>query len=73
METTRMEVNFANDYEYKNEKTNKSNIIKAIEYKLTSNNFNPEKFSPNLFLDKLQYRMKYYHLEKELDDDILEL
>ena len=53
--------------------TKNNNEITKIEYKLTSNNFNPEKFSPNIFLDKLKYRMKHYHLEEKLDDDVLEI
>ena len=38
-----------------------SNIIK--EYRLTQNNFNPDKRSPpNVFLNKLQQRMSYYYI-----------
>ena len=41
----------------------KSNLEKIIsEYRLTQNNFNPNKSSPpNKFMDKLEIRMKYYY------------
>lgn len=43
----------------KNKKT-LSNILN--EYRLTQNNFNPNKKSPpNIFLNKLQQRMNYYY------------
>lgn len=73
METTRMEAKISDLNNYKESKLTKSDIIESIEYKLTSNNFNPEKFSPNLFLSKLKYRMKHYHLEQKLNNDVLEL
>tara|TARA_B100001287_G_C22602500_1_gene491113 strand:+ start:901 stop:1107 length:207 start_codon:yes stop_codon:yes gene_type:complete len=42
------------------EKTNLEKIIS--EYRLTQNNFNPNKSSPpNKFMDKLEIRMKYYY------------
>ena len=43
------------------------------EYRLTQNNFNPNKKSPpNIFLNKLQQRMSYYYnssLHSEIDSD----
>lgn len=43
------------------------------EYRLTQNNFNPNKKSPpNIFLNKLQQRMTYYYnssLHSETDND----
>ena len=45
------------------EKTNLEKIIS--EYRLTQNNFNPNKSSPpNKFMDKLEIRMKYYYSNK---------
>ena len=73
MESTHMEAKISDYYSYKHLETTKSDIIKSTEYKLTSNNFNPEKFSPNLFLSKLKFRMKHYHLEDKLNGDVLEL
>ena len=41
----------------------KQNLEKIIsEYRITQNNFNPNKNSPpNLFMDKLEIRMKQYY------------
>ena len=45
------------------EKTNLQKIIS--EYRLTQNNFNPNKSSPpNKFMNKLEMRMKYYYSKK---------
>ena len=45
------------------EKTNLTKIIS--EYRLTQNNFNPNKSSPpNKFMNKLELRMKYYYSKK---------
>jgi hypothetical protein len=72
--------NFKNNYIYeinekkndiKNISKNLDNIIKNIEYKFKSNNFDPQKYSPNLFLKKLEFRIKNYCLEEELNNDIL--
>ena len=76
METTTMEVKNMKTgvfYNYKPKTVSKTDIEKSIEYKLTTNNFDPEKFSPNLFLTKLEYRMRHYHLEQKLNDDVLDL
>ena len=42
---------------------NKKKFIKEIinEYSLKRNNFNPSKPSPNLFIKKLEIRMKKYY------------
>ena len=46
------------------EKTNLQKIIS--EYRLTQNNFNPNKSSPpNKFMNKLEMRMKYYYSSKK--------
>ena len=55
------------------DKQTKPIIVHAQQYKLTTNNFNPEKFSPNLFLTKLEFRMKHYHIEEALLKDPLTL
>ena len=54
------------EYEYDSEQKSYStskqleDLIK--EYRLTHNNFNPNKSSPpNKFMDKLEIRMKYYY------------
>jgi hypothetical protein len=69
--------NLKNNYIYEiNEEKNNNivkNIVKNIEYKVKSNNFNPEKYSPNLFLKKLEFRIKNYYLEEQLNNDILVL
>jgi hypothetical protein len=49
-------------YTYKNQK-------QTHEYSLKQNNFNPIKGSPNLFITKLEFRLKNYHLEMELEKD----
>lgn len=54
-----------------NNKKNNTNNLTNKEYKLTSNNFNPAKYSPNLFLSKLEFRMKHYYLEQKLNNDKL--
>lgn len=73
--------NLKNNYIYEiNEEKNNNivkdivkDIVKNIEYKVKSNNFNPEKYSPNLFLKKLEFRIKNYYLEEQLNNDILVL
>mgnify|MGYP001384571357 FL=1 len=46
-----------------NKKTNKKTGLKTIieEYSLKQNSFNPKKPSPNLFIKKLEIRMKMYY------------
>jgi len=45
-----------------------STIIK--EYRLTQNNFNPDKRSPpNVFLNKLQQRMSYYYRNNQQEQN----
>ena len=63
--------------EYNNDK---SNAMKATEEKTYSkerslkiNNFNPTKGSPNLFMTKLQFRLRHYQVEKALLNDPLTL
>lgn len=41
------------------------------EYCLKSSVFNPWKNSPNVFLNKLQFRIKNYYKECQLDEDPL--
>lgn len=62
-------------YSYKQSllNTNDSNQETSHEYRLKTNNFNPTKFSPNLFMTKLEFRMKHYYLEEELHSDALKL
>lgn len=43
------------------------------EYVLKMNKFDPCKNSPNLFLQKLEFRMKNYFLEQELANDCFSL
>lgn len=43
------------------------------EYTLKQNKFNPYKNSPNLFLSKLEFRIKNYFLEEELLNDNFDL
>ena len=38
------------------------------EYSIKYNNFNPQKASPNLFMNKLEFRMKHYSDELFNDD-----
>ena len=38
------------------------------EYSIKCNNFNPQKDSPNLFMNKLEFRMKHYNDELFKDD-----
>jgi len=41
------------------------------EYKIKMNSFNPTQKSPNIFVNKLQYRMKqYYNLYKSKNEII---
>ena len=46
-----------------NKKNNSNNLFNIInEYRLTQNNFNPNKKTPpNIFLNKLHQRMNYYY------------
>ena len=56
-------VNKLDNNSYFVEKTNLQKIIS--EYRLTQNNFNPNKSSPpNKFMNKLEMRMKYYYSKK---------
>ena len=43
--------------------TKKNALIKKIinEYKIKMNSFNPKGKSPNIFVNKLEYRMKQYY------------
>lgn len=43
------------------------------ERSLKLNNFNPMKDSPNLFMTKLQFRIRHYHVEQALHNDPLKL
>jgi hypothetical protein len=43
------------------------------EYCLKQNSFNPAKGSPNLFMSKLEFRIKNYYLEMELEKDSFSL
>ena len=45
----------------------------AKEHSLKINNFNPTKGSPNLFMTKLQFRLRHYQVEKALLNDPLTL
>jgi hypothetical protein len=52
------------NYSKKNKKE-KMTIQKILEeYELKQNNFNPNKPSPNVFMNKLQIRMKLYYKEQ---------
>ena len=52
------------NYSKKNKKE-KTLIGKILdEYELKQNNFNPNKPSPNRFMNKLKIRMKLYYKEK---------
>lgn len=49
----------------KKNKKEKSLINKILsEYELKQNNFNPNKPSPNIFMNKLKIRMKMYYKEQ---------
>jgi hypothetical protein len=54
----------------KSKKTNQKKTKEIIkEYKLKMNSFYPGKSSPNIFVNKLEYRMKqYYNLYKSKKD-----
>jgi hypothetical protein len=39
------------------------------EYQLSLGNYNPIKSSPNIFIEKLKFRMENYNLELELIND----
>ncbi len=52
-----------------NNKEQLINQIQNLEYSLKRNSFNPVKGSPNLFITKLEFRLKNYHLEMELEKD----
>lgn len=53
----------------KKQNKNRKNLNNINVYSLKQNNFNPSKGSPNMFMSKLQTRMKNYYLELELDND----
>ena len=40
------------------------------EVSISLSNYNPEKSSPNVFLEKLRFRIKNYGLVNELEQDI---
>tara|TARA_Y100001968_G_C19437578_1_gene760627 strand:+ start:364 stop:570 length:207 start_codon:yes stop_codon:yes gene_type:complete len=51
----------------------KSKLAQKIinEYKIKMNSFNPKGKSPNLFVNKLEYRMKqYYDLYNSKNEDM---
>jgi len=53
-----------------NNNNNTANII-INEYKLKMNSFHPDPKSPNIFMEKLQHRIKkYYYLYKSKNDNI---
>lgn len=60
-------------------KSSPKNVSKTVktsenkEFSLKINNFNPMKGSPNLFLTKLEFRLRNYHVEKALSNDPLQL
>jgi hypothetical protein len=54
-------------YTISNNQEIKSNY--SSEYTLKMNKFDPRKDSPNVFLQKLEFRMKNYFLEEELMAD----
>jgi len=48
----------------KNKKKKDNKLINIIkEYELKQNNFDPSKRSPNVFIKKLEIRMKKYYTE----------
>ena len=47
--------------ETKNKKTSKKTSAIIEEYSLKQSSFNPKKPSPNLFIKKLEIRMKMYY------------
>ena len=53
------------------ESTNQPTTIR--EQSLKINNFNPMKGSPNLFMTKLEFRLRHYHVEAALVNDPLTL
>lgn len=57
-------------YEIDNKKKckNKNNLEQLKEYSLKRSIINPSKDSPNLFITKLEHRMKNYYLEVELNN-----
>lgn len=67
--------NNLNEDIYQNKKFEKKHngIMYSSERKLNCNNFDPAKYSPKLFIKKLEYRIKNYYLEQELNNDILKL
>lgn len=48
-------------------------VAEQKEYSLKLNNFNPMKGSPNLFMTKLEFRIRNYSIELELENDPLVL
>lgn len=52
---------------------NKSTTSEQKQQSLKINNFNPMKGSPNLFMTKLEFRLRYYQVEEELLKDPLTL
>ncbi len=63
--------NFTTNRVVKTKNANKRKSLKNIlnEYKLKMNSFHPKGDSPNIFVNKLEYRMKhYYNLYKSKND-----
>ena len=54
-----------------NDNNDRMQLLESIfeEYSLKKNKFNPDKTSPNQFLNKLEYRMKQYYISISKDTD----
>lgn len=66
------------NYTFKNsnDKTDRMQLLESIfeEYALKKNKFNPDKTSPNQFLNKLELRMKQYYVSISKDtEDCMEV
>lgn len=57
---------------YNKQKTN-PNMENIHEYSVKYSNFHPMKNSPNLFMTKLEMRIKQYYLDFQLSKDVLSL
>lgn len=64
---------YFNNNSYVNKKLILEELNEKHTYCLKQNNFNPTKGSPNLFMTKLEFRMKNYYLEMELENDSFSL
>lgn len=63
-------MNYSQPYTYETKDTKKKSIVEnEYEYSLKQNNFDPAKYSPNVFMNKLEQRMKQYYLSLQLDSD----